>query len=160
MTAHGQLIPIWRQFYSFLQRVSFEKIQAFSESLWDSLEPQECLIRVVVVQLLSHVWLFATPCTVAHQSPLYRGFPRQEYCSGLGTHLSNTKGFFKETQASTQYWHPYISALLFWGFQSPKMKTKGLGFGDFLMWAINSWVSVFFVFFFSFRHFSLWSEQI
>ena len=88
MTAHGQLIPIWRQFYPILQRVSFEEIQAFSELPWDSWEPQECLIRVVaVVQLLSSVWLFATPCPEAHQAPLYRGFPRQEYCSGLGTHL-------------------------------------------------------------------------
>ena len=25
----------------------------------------------------------ATPCTVAHQAPLFRGFPRQEYWSGL-----------------------------------------------------------------------------
>ena len=33
--------------------------------------------------LLSCVWLFATPWTVAHQSPLSVGFPRQEYWSGL-----------------------------------------------------------------------------
>ena len=26
---------------------------------------------------------FATPWTVAHQAPLYMGFPRQEYWSGL-----------------------------------------------------------------------------
>ena len=32
---------------------------------------------------LSHVWLFATPLTVAHQSPLSMGFSRQEYWSGL-----------------------------------------------------------------------------
>ena len=32
---------------------------------------------------LSHVWLFATPCTVAHQVPLFMGFSRQEYWSGL-----------------------------------------------------------------------------
>ena len=34
-------------------------------------------------QLLSHVQLFATPWTVAHQAPLSMGFPRQEYWSGL-----------------------------------------------------------------------------
>ena len=28
-------------------------------------------------------WLYATPWTVAHQAPLFRGFSRQEYCSGL-----------------------------------------------------------------------------
>ena len=36
----------------------------------------------IVVQL-SHVRLFATPCTVACQVPLSVGFPRQEYWSGL-----------------------------------------------------------------------------
>ena len=33
--------------------------------------------------MLSHVWLFATPWTVAPQVPLSMGFPRQEYWSGL-----------------------------------------------------------------------------
>ena len=35
------------------------------------------------VYMLSHVWLFATPLTIAHQSPLSMGFFRWEYCSGL-----------------------------------------------------------------------------
>ena len=30
-----------------------------------------------------HVQLFATPWTVAQQAPLFMGFPRQEYWSGL-----------------------------------------------------------------------------
>ena len=34
-------------------------------------------------QLLSHVWLFATPWTVAHQIPLPMGFSGQEYWSEL-----------------------------------------------------------------------------
>ena len=33
--------------------------------------------------VLSRVWLFVTPWTVAHQAPLSMGFPRQEYWSGL-----------------------------------------------------------------------------
>ena len=33
--------------------------------------------------LLSCVWLFVTPWTAAHQAPLYVGFFRQEYWSGL-----------------------------------------------------------------------------
>ena len=36
-----------------------------------------------VVKSLSHVRLFATPWTVAHQAPPFMGFPRQEYWSGL-----------------------------------------------------------------------------
>jgi len=35
------------------------------------------------VKSLSHVQLFATPWTVAHQVPLSMGFSRQEYWSGL-----------------------------------------------------------------------------
>ena len=35
------------------------------------------------VCMLSHVQLFATPWTVAHQAPLFMGFSRQEYWSGL-----------------------------------------------------------------------------
>ena len=38
---------------------------------------------VVVLQLLSHVCLFATPWTVDHQVPLFMEFPRQEDWSGL-----------------------------------------------------------------------------
>ena len=38
---------------------------------------------VVAVKSLSHVQLFVTPWTVAHQAPLSMGFPRQEYWSGL-----------------------------------------------------------------------------
>ena len=34
-------------------------------------------------QSLSHVRLFATPWTVAHQASLSLGFPRQEYWNGL-----------------------------------------------------------------------------
>ena len=34
-------------------------------------------------KLLSHVWLFATLWTTAHQAALSMGFSRQEYWSGL-----------------------------------------------------------------------------
>ena len=33
--------------------------------------------------MLSHIQLFATPWGVACQAPLFMGFPRQEYWSGL-----------------------------------------------------------------------------
>ena len=33
--------------------------------------------------VLSHIWLFATLCTVIHQAPLSMEFPRQRYWSGL-----------------------------------------------------------------------------
>ena len=37
----------------------------------------------VKVKSLSHVRLFVTPWTVAHQAPPFLGFSRQEYWSGL-----------------------------------------------------------------------------
>ena len=37
----------------------------------------------VKVKSLSHVWLFATPWTAAHQTPPSTGFSRQEYWSGM-----------------------------------------------------------------------------
>ena len=37
----------------------------------------------VRVKSLSHIWLFMTPWTVAHQAPLSMGFSRQEYWSGV-----------------------------------------------------------------------------
>ena len=40
-------------------------------------------ILYVPVKLLSHVRLFATPWTIAHQAPLSMGFSKQEYWSGL-----------------------------------------------------------------------------
>ena len=38
---------------------------------------------VCMLNCLSHVWLFATPWTASHQTPLFMRFPRQEYWSGL-----------------------------------------------------------------------------
>ena len=38
---------------------------------------------VGVAPILSHVRLFAIPWTVGCQAPLFVGFPRQEYWSGL-----------------------------------------------------------------------------
>ena len=40
--------------------------------------------NVVVIDLLGHVHLFATPWTVAHQDPLSMGFPRH---TGVGCHF-------------------------------------------------------------------------
>ena len=42
-----------------------------------------CVCVCVCVKSLSHVWLFVTPWTVAHQAPLPVEFSRQEYWSGF-----------------------------------------------------------------------------
>ena len=42
-----------------------------------------CSVVFCVLSRFSHVWLFETLWTVAHQAPLSMGFFRQEYQSGL-----------------------------------------------------------------------------
>ena len=41
------------------------------------------VVKAVKVELLSRVWLSATPWTVAYQASPSMGFSRQEYWSGL-----------------------------------------------------------------------------
>ena len=48
-----------------------------------SLLDQTLHMKVAKVESLSRVWLFATPWIVAHEAPLFMGFSRQEYWSGL-----------------------------------------------------------------------------
>ena len=53
------------------------------EDMKNTLNVCVCVCVCVCARVLSHVRLFATPWTVAHQTPLSMGFPRQEYWSGL-----------------------------------------------------------------------------
>ena len=46
--------------------------------------------------ILSHVWLFATLWTVAHQASLPMGFSRQEYCSSCHFLLQNEPKYLKK----------------------------------------------------------------
>ena len=57
-----------------------------SESPWKPtsiINGTKMYVCVCVCESISHVWLFATPWTVAHQAPLSMEFSRQEYWSGL-----------------------------------------------------------------------------
>ena len=58
---------------------------SISAPLWISLWTWARLktLNPSCAQLFSHVWLFATPWTVARQVLLPMGFPRQEYWSGM-----------------------------------------------------------------------------
>ena len=60
----------WASLSSFVWSCSVQWIWP----LWDSLR---------LACMLSHVWLFSAPWTVAHQAPLTMGFPRQVYRSGV-----------------------------------------------------------------------------
>ena len=68
---------------------------------------------VVVVYSLSHVRLFVTPQTAAHQTPLFMGSCRQEYRSGLpftNKLLKKKKKIFRPSSGITQ--SPYMEISL------------------------------------------------
>ena len=109
-----------QQFIGYLQGLS-------------SLEYKKVLCNPYIVcvgaQSLSHVWLFAIPWTVAHQTPLSMGLSQQEYWSGLPLpppgDLSNTEIENKSPAvpalASRILYHwatweanPYISIIQIW----------------------------------------------
>ena len=73
-------------------------------------QSQRCLSQwyqnCVCAQSLSRVRLFATPRTVACQAPLFMGFSRQEYWSGLP---SPPPG-----DLLSQGWNPHLLHLLHW----------------------------------------------
>ena len=72
--------PLWTSNESLIKwRITF-RILSNPLSLKGYLSVKECLLKV---KSLSHVRLFATPWTVAHQDPVSMGFFRQEYWSGL-----------------------------------------------------------------------------
>ena len=62
-----------------------------------------------MLSCFSHVWLFATPWTVAHQSSLSMGFPRQEYWSGL--QFPSSRG---SSPPRDQTWVFYVSWIGRW----------------------------------------------
>ena len=54
--------------------------------------------------MLSHIWLSATPRTIAHQAPLSMGFSRQEYWSGWPFPSPLSKGIEKVGGNGEQGW--------------------------------------------------------
>ena len=76
----------------YIQHVSWYNVKnAFRRlvGLYKKLTGCFCVVKLtfslmtllVVFQLLSHVWLFVAPWTVAHQAHLSMGFSRQKYWS-------------------------------------------------------------------------------
>ena len=55
----------------------------WSFASWFGVRTGTCKDLVCVISHFSHVWLFATLWTVAHQALLSMGFSKQEYWSGL-----------------------------------------------------------------------------
>ena len=56
----------------------------------------------VKVKSLSHIQLFVTPLTVAYQAPPSMGFSRQEYWSGVPTHIGALTKFTQQGFSDSQ----------------------------------------------------------
>ena len=78
---NGYLLPRWMGIFSItLQKHAKQQQQnVLTCKIVNSSKSYGC----VYGQSLSHILLFATPWTVAHQAPLSMGFSRQESWSGL-----------------------------------------------------------------------------
>ena len=75
----GSADGLLSQVFASLEKLSAVKSE--SRKNWSKFEvtcPNFCKEK-----LLSRVWLFVTPWTVAYQAPPSMGFPKQEYWSGL-----------------------------------------------------------------------------
>ena len=110
----------------------------------------------VYVCVLSHVWPFATPWTVAHQAPLSIKFPRQEYGYGLpfptpGNILNPgiksvspaslaLAGRFFTTGPPGKLLQPnyQCSSLTEWKSNCSKALAHYLTFSDYYSWSLNS----------------------
>ena len=72
-------ISSWRTVLSF----NSKQILTWMLQHKRNVEKGVILTGCALCAVLHHVWLFATPWTVAHQTPLPMGFSRQEYWSRL-----------------------------------------------------------------------------
>ena len=74
----------WMELNSVLGAVLGAEVLWWTEDIYRVTGAMGCLLtHSVCVQSLSHIWLFATPWTVASLAPLSMGFFKQEYWSGL-----------------------------------------------------------------------------
>ena len=71
----------------------------------------------VCSQSLSHVWLFETPRTIAHQAPLSMEFSRQEHWNGVPF---STSGIFPTHGLNPHLWH-----LMHWQADSLPLHNPG-----------------------------------
>ena len=71
----------WIKFFYFFFSLHRKIIKGWSPLAWGQI--LDSFLRACVLSHFSHVWLFATLWTVAHQAPLSMEFPRQETQGGL-----------------------------------------------------------------------------
>ena len=80
------------------------------------------MIFVVIVQLLSCVWLIATPRTGTHKTSLSMRFPRQLYWSRL-PFLSYGLFLIRVSDPCFLHWHLHLCAVM-WGYVYQKEEAR------------------------------------
>ena len=89
---HQTSFDVWvdKQYYSAKNGMSYwyKRVRSIPKALYWMKEASLGYMLYLCIschpmKLLSRVWLFATPWTVAYQAPPSMGFSRQEYWSGL-----------------------------------------------------------------------------
>ena len=88
----------WIEMELFCNHISCNQLFAF------------IICACVCAQSLSHIWLFATPRTIAHRTPLSRDFPGED--TGVGCHFLLQQNF--RTQAWNQcllHWRQVCTSL-------------------------------------------------
>ena len=103
-------------------------------SSWSSLLKLQLFVPIFMLSCFSRVWLFATPWTAAHLSPLSMGFSRQEYWSWLPY---PTPGDLLDPGIKTAFLsHQHLFRLLHWHMGSlplvPPGKPRLLGSHSYL----------------------------
>ena len=110
--------PLYKKFYKMGGAFCLSQ-KVFPQTIFSKvvstviLATSSFLASACVRSLFSHLQLFATPWTVAHQVPLSMGFSRQEYWSGLpfpspndniGPHKKTCMWLFKVALFLTDKW--------------------------------------------------------
>lgn len=71
-----------------------------------------CMCVYTHAHTLSHVWLIVAPRTIAHQPPMYMGFPREEYWNGLRFLLPHLIYPYRYTICSISSGEPSLSTII------------------------------------------------
>ena len=113
------------------------KLMSLKTGKWQQQQQQKVIIIIglsvdfrVHAWMISHVWLFVTPWTIACQAPLSLGFSRPEYCNGLP--------FPPPRDLRIQGLNPCLLCLLLWQAYSLPLHCLGKSLTKYLFFTLWS----------------------
>ena len=81
--SHESSIWVFKHRYIHLHTLTHTHTHTHTRTIHINIQHVYGSPKAVLECILSYVWLFVSPWTVACQAPLSMAFPRQENCSGL-----------------------------------------------------------------------------